>query len=753
VQDLNNSVRLVKNKRTFVRFHVHSATNATYLTYALLKVQRGGNTVWLAPLNGFINVRPAPNRATLNDSFLFELPNGYKEGNVTLTGYLNPETNWRARNPVETTYADNDLQTAVAFEAVPPVNVVAYRLGYTVGGKTYYPGGWEVDQMASWIRSAYPLSTLNLWKRSAYWGQGAAAQGTLVTPNCTQVNNYLFIKKVWDLVTFQGIPLGARYYGMVADGGGFMRGCASNIPGWVSSGPTGPGTFGWDFDGSYGDWYGAHELAHDWSRGHANFCGAVGGPAYPYPNGRISPALNGNQALYGLDIRSLAIYPPTWRDVMTYCQNLWVSDFTYHGLMTYYQAGVVGPNRSAVVADRLLVVGTIDIASGAVTLEPLFVVPAAADVKPATSGAYAIVLRDNTGAELARYPFTAYLADDDSNTLMINEFVPYIAGTSSVEIEGPAGLLKAVQPGSATPTVNLLTPLGGEILNSTTVTVTWAGIDTDGEALVYHLQYSRDNGQSWEMVAQNLTGNLLALDASNLGNTTQGLFRIWASDGLHTTSDTTSAPFTVPNHVPTAQIVKPASAVTIAMSETLMLQAEAYDIDTGSLSDQQLQWASDLDGVLGNGAELSVAALTPGAHTITLRADDGEGGVVTATVSVTVVGDESQVPPPASEPVAGMSAITFDPLSGANSVTLSIDNANSAQPITWNATADATWVQLSATTGTTPDQITVSLNGAGLSVGRHTATITLSSPDTPGKIAEIVVVVDIPGLYLPLVIK
>ena len=93
---------------------------------------------------------------------------------------------------------------------------------------------------------------------------------------------------------------------MVSDGGGFMRGCAMDIPAYVASGPTGTGTWGWDFDGSYGDWYGGHELGHTYGRGHANFCGAGGGPSYPYAGGRISPSLTGNTALYGFDISTRA---------------------------------------------------------------------------------------------------------------------------------------------------------------------------------------------------------------------------------------------------------------------------------------------------------------------------------------------------------------------------------------------------------------------------------------------------------------
>ena len=75
-----------------------------------------------------------------------------------------------------------------------------------------------------------------------------------------------------------------HYYGLVSDGDGsfFMRGLASGIPGTadpstVASGPTGVNTWGWDTDGSYGDWYTGHELGHTFGRFHAEFCGAGGG--------------------------------------------------------------------------------------------------------------------------------------------------------------------------------------------------------------------------------------------------------------------------------------------------------------------------------------------------------------------------------------------------------------------------------------------------------------------------------------------
>ena len=72
-----------------------------------------------------------------------------------------------------------------------------------------------------------------------------------------------------------------------------------------------------------------------------------------------------------------------------------------------------------------------------------------------------------------------------------------------------------------------------------------------------------------------------------------------------------------------------------AAGQTVALVGSGYDIDTGSLTGDQLQWTSNRDGVLGNGEHLSVATLTVGAHTITLAANDGQGGTDQASVQIT----------------------------------------------------------------------------------------------------------------------
>lgn len=449
-----------------------------------------------------------------------------------------------------------------------------------------------------------------------------------------------------------------------------MRGCAL-LPGMVGSGPTGlPGTkwnpsgATWDSDGSYGDWYGGHEIGHGLGRKHVLCRGDEDKPdlSYPHPNGRISPSLSGDDAIYGFDIATRQIYGPDWHDVMTYCDKQWISDYTYEALITSLPAWTWGqqsaasidqPREAQAPTDRLLVTGLIDPATSQVDLQPLFVIPNAPDLKTPAPGPYAIVLRDAAGTELARYPFTPDSLDGGPGAaeigpvdlLAFSELVPYVAGTTRVDIEGPgAALLKTVTAGAGTPTVTVQSPNGGETLSGSTIAVSWTASDPDGDPLTFNVQYSPNNGASWEMLAQNVISNSVTLDAGNFVAGAQVRLRVSVSDGIHTASDESDGPFAVPNHAPSVSISQPRTAVTITLSQTLGLEADAYDADTGTMVDQQVRWASSLDGPLGSGAQLSVSSLSLGTHTITVTADDGLGGAASQTVLVTVA---ENVEPPA----------------------------------------------------------------------------------------------------------
>jgi hypothetical protein len=745
IQDLANSVRLVAKKQTFVRFHVYSNKDE-HLTTAKLRVDDGRYVRELLPINphGEILVRPNPSRNALNDSFLFAVPSGLLAGPVIFTGELNP-----LDSPQEENRENNTLRATVTFETVPAANLVLYPVGW--GPQPQQEASdLHITKLSSWLRRAYPISYLHFrWKRGYDAG--------MHVPTCDQVNAVLGATRLWD-VWSQSVAPTTRYYGMVYDGGGpagFMRGCAMGIPSFVASGPTGDRSttpnsiYFWDKDGSYGDWYGGHELAHTWGRRHPGFCGGQqadpAGSPYPYPDGKISHAGVRINTFFGFDIETREIYGPDWKDLMTYCQFEWVSDFAYEGLMDQFQSEG-GPAAAAAAAaveanqtDRLLVVGSIDPATNHVELQPLFVLPGAGELTQRIPGPYAIVLRNAGAAELARYPFTPHQslveADDqqsgESPLLFIEEAVPFVAGTTRVDIGGPSGLQHTVTAGPNPPTIHIAAPGGGQSLIGDTIAVRWTADDIDGDPLSFNVQYSPDNGATWQMVAQNLTGDHVDLDAGSVSGGPQARFRVWVSDGMHTASDESQV-VTVPNRIPNITISEPAGPVTIATGQTLMLRADAYDVETGSM-DEEVEWISSRDGVLGSGTWLGIADLSVGVHTITARADDGTGGVAIDTVQVTVVSDLSELPPVPDALAASPSLIAFAPAAGATSATLRIENENVQQALPWQAEAHADWVQLSATTGTTPAEITVSFANTGLTAGHHSAAITISSVATPGQ--------------------
>lgn len=206
-------------------------------------------------------------------------------------------------------------------------------------------------------------------------------------------------------------------------------------------------------------------------------------------------------------------------------------------------------------------------------------------------------------------------------------------------------MLKTVTAGAALPTVTLLSPNGGGTLTGDPVAVSWQASDPDGDPLNFSVQYTSDDGATWQIVSQDVTESSVLIPRTNLAAGSAARFRVWASDGIHTTGDASDATFIVPNLPPSVAIWQPVDGAVYVAGQTIGLAADAYDVDEGNLDDVQVQWRSNLDGLLGSGAELPIAGLTIGVHTITLTATDTQGGVASAKITVTVLPENDQSPP------------------------------------------------------------------------------------------------------------
>ncbi|HEY1013298.1 MAG TPA: hypothetical protein VGE07_11375 [Herpetosiphonaceae bacterium] len=794
----SGNVPLVAGKRTFVFFYARVLKGADATTTAELKIQRGSETITVKPLNagGKVTLAPyLPNRVSGDRQFRFEIPKQFLHGQVTLTAVLNPH-----KAPAETDYTNNTGQKTVTFEQVPELSLIMYDVQYKVfghGSRIFKLSDIETDgvrgqrgQMIDWLRSAYPLHKINWIPGSIYMGKKHKQNDGDLVMLCTSVN----VAAQWGL-KHGGVSPGpnARAYGMVSRSGGYMRGCAKIGSDLVASGPT--NIINGDFATSTGDDYGGHELGHIFDRRHPEErpCGegVIHSGYYPYAGATLSPISEAwvsadqawGDAVIGVDVNKNMQNPDffihDYYDMMSYCDpNRWVSDYSAKKLMDYFQshfsfskAAKGAAPAVGMVQDRLAVMGAIDNQTGTVVVEPVYRTPELGDADGHRPGDHAIVLRDDAGRELLRYPFTpaepghldaagareqrdgidpASAAARMTEPRTFDEHVPWVAGASRIDIEGPGGaLLHRIQPGASAPSVTLLSPNGGTRVSPTQqeLEVRWEARDSDGDPLTYRVEYSADGGRTWTLYTMHGDETSLMLPKNLLAASSTAMVRVSASDGVHTAIDTSDSVFTVLNHAPeislgaaTAGLGGGAAPAAYAQGQTFAVEAYAYDIDQGNLDDA-IVWTSSLDGRLDTGALLGTASLSVGTHTLTAEVRDAAGASARAQLRVTIVPALADLPPVPDQLYATPSHITLGV--NARSAPVTINNLNPDRALDWRASADQPWIRLSAASGRTGDSIQVAYDPDLLGDGIHEATISLTSPELPGVIVSIPVTADI----------
>jgi len=647
IQDLDNSVPLVAGKRTFARVHVR---NQGTPSSALVTARLCGPGRCLAPDNPGkrIQVLANPDRARLDQSFYFELPPEWLNGNVTLTAEVNPAG---PQHVEESNTANNSLSRSVTFEAVPPLKVKLFGVQYR-----FPPYVWEVHEprpedyglIVSWLRRAYPTAEIQWSKDVLDYGVGL--------PTCGEVNARLWANWAFDRIENK-IDGHTRYYGVVSDSGyiipAAMRGCAMAVPSSIASGPAGTpsGSWAWDKDASYGDWYAGHELAHTYGRLGANFCSSTEPSVpYPYPDGLIGGPIADTTRYYGFDIEARAVYTPTgWHDVMTYCPYQWISDVTYKGLRDYLVAqGALAAQKIASVGEYLIVIGAANRTQNTAELHTLYRIPDVTAPAPPISGTHRLKLLGAGDAVLADYPFTpgkdTSTEPGEDEIGLIGEIVPWVTGTQRVAVYSGTLELASRLVSTNTPTVTVLSPNGGEVFTDTAV-VSWSAGDADQDPLTYVLQYSIDDGATWQAVSVGITSTTVyTLDLTLLPGTDQGRVRVIASDGVNTGMDTSDGAFRVARKPPQARILSSALGSSFLFGQTVILVGEGTDAEDGVLADLALSWQSSLSGTLGTGRMLAVTGLITGTHVITLTATDSDGNTATTTVQVLVTFPEDVVP-------------------------------------------------------------------------------------------------------------
>ena len=241
----------------------------------------------------------------------------------------------------------------VQFTTVPPLRVRVVGFSYQVPG-TSTVAEPEIDFSAinSWLQRAYPVATVLMTQTTLDASDQGLSTGDL--QSCNSVN--LVLSNIREPKSTR-TDSRTHYYGVVPDDGGFMRGCSSGMPetpdaSFVASGTSGTPSASFaarDTEGTYAGWYAGHEVAHTFGRHHPprptlpGFCGASIPDDPTFPDGwKMNLRARARTNMLGLTLESgtnpIALPGTLWTDIMTYCDYVWPSAYTYQGILARLQS-------------------------------------------------------------------------------------------------------------------------------------------------------------------------------------------------------------------------------------------------------------------------------------------------------------------------------------------------------------------------------------------------------------------------------
>ncbi|HEX9370699.1 MAG TPA: hypothetical protein VF897_06815, partial [Roseiflexaceae bacterium] len=791
IQNLSNGVPLIQNRRTFVRVYVKSAGAPVPGVTAQLSSSLGT----LQPVNPSgttITVRANPDRNDINQSFLFELPWSWTtSGPLNLTATLNPY-----KYPLEPNYLDDVQSTgALTFKPSPSLSVQFFRLNFTLGGTTYRPRITDdVLKTYSWIMRAYPIGGAigqsfkpTLWdvdggSKLASWVNRSSSDctkskiGDSDLSLCASYYTNGWLKYYRDHGWVPNTT--AFYYGMISDASNnFPRGQA--IYDKTSVGPAGkPGQFfslgqGWDTDGSYADWYAGHEIGHSLGRAHPNSgsdnpatsnttenCGhSRSDPGFPYgdtshatapigPAGGSMEGFDAGDPSFGI---AKAVYPSSvWNDVMSYCSNQWLSDYTYNGMYSYMishpsLALAAQSVKPAVSGDFLSVAGFINPAANSAGFSMVSRLANVASQPPITPGAYTLRLLNAQNVVLADYAFTPS-KDQEGSKQGFELVVNFVAGTRTVQIITTSGaqVLASVPVSANPPTIGNVALVGAPNPVSGVVTLGWTASDPDGDPLAFDIYYSRDGGATFQPAKMGATGSSAQIDTAQLGGSGSAILRVVASDSVNT-AEASSAPFTMANKPPDPHILTPGDNTHIHYGQLVNFSGMAFDVQDGTVDADGLVWTDSHGATLGSGPLISLDNLPVGSNQITLQATNSVGQSASTSVTV-IVDDDLNLPGPTL--TAGPAQVGWQVAAGttqAQTAQVSVGNAGSGA-LSWTASSDQPWLTLSASGGTIaadgdPSTLTLTANPSGLTSGKtYSAKLTLTRPASGNEAAQTIVI-------------
>jgi len=617
IQTPDNSMPLIADRPTIARVQIGVQHTAPITGVTARLHGERDETELQPPLTPFnasetITAPLVPNREQFDQTLNFLLPPAWTEaGHLILWVEINPD-----RTVPEDDYNDNlSAYHGLYFQAIPPLQVDIIPVTYQKNGQgqTYVPSLDASNQFGLYTlpQHIYPIPSTRteLHGEYLYTGDLGTESGwndlRLELSRSSIIESPEFDPSATTL-RYGVLPSEARLDGKI--------GLA------VIRDPTSIGVIG------FRD-VAAHEMGHSLGLHHAP-CGVVAPDSnYPYEGGIIGQV--------GINVYDLQLIPSGHKDVMSYCYPKWISDYHYHKLIA--QLLPIPGVSSAELQEQQegwLISGHISPDGKSADLNYVWPI-ATAKIEPASQGpGYRIELRDTS--DIIQYstlftPTQLIAQDGITQSSQFAFVVPRIAEPHSIQLWRNDTRLATLPAAGAPPTLEASHTRTGD-----QVTISWQTSSPDGTPVLTALRYSHDNGQTWQVLALDLTGNSLNLDASRFAGSANGLLQVIANNTTEAqTIQLEIGPTT--NKPPQAAIFSDELTWRQA-GEPIVLTGSAIDLEDGHVPDDNLQWSHPQLGALGSGQTLILSqGLEKGKHTIILTATDSAKAQNQTTVTIIVM--------------------------------------------------------------------------------------------------------------------
>lgn len=387
IQKFDGSVPLVAGRDALLRvFIVATGTNSARPDVRV-RLYEGSTLIQTSTIAApEASVRTSMAEGTMNSTWNLLVPAANVRPTLRLQVDLDPSEAVPDADRSDNSWPAGGSSQPITVNTVPPfaVRFIPVVTGVLTGNVSVA----NSQQYLSSTRRLWPLKDINSDVRLPFTSSVSTLQANDDNNGWRTVLSELNALRVAD-----GAPSTMHYYGVVKvtynsgiAGLGFMPGRSA---------------MGWDYLPS-GDEVAAHEWGHNFSRNHAP-CGVSGDANYPYPNGVI--------ANWGWNSLNNTLVSPSYTDVMSYCNDTWISDYNWSAVMQYRNGtGLVASARTvgSSPTDGLLIWGRV--VDGEIQLEPAFRVNA--PITPvAARPTHRLDLFGDDGSALLQLPIEAAAID------------------------------------------------------------------------------------------------------------------------------------------------------------------------------------------------------------------------------------------------------------------------------------------------------------------------------------------------------